>query len=186
MRFLGGAVAVLLLVGLTATPSYGAATRAEYVAQVDAICQTSIQQVSAARQRGNRLVKKQNRRIAKQDKRLENTGRFSAAKKIRARAGKQLGRAFHLTLGVPASIWDGFTNQIAAVAPALSDEATVAGWLASRRTYVQLIYGVIRTARHGKVFEVLPKILDAAHVRHQGEQLIAGFGFTYCGTNADR
>jgi hypothetical protein len=179
---------VLLLLGVAAASSYGASTRAEYVAQVDAICLTSIAQTTLARQRGDRLVNKQNKRLAKKDRRIEKSGKLTTRplKKVRARAARQLGRAFNLTFGLPASIFDTYTNQIAAVTPAPGDEATVANWLASRRTYVQLTYGVVRSARHLKPFEILPKILAATKARHQGEQLIAGFGFTYCGTDADR
>jgi hypothetical protein len=177
---------VLLLVGVAAAPSFGSSTRAEYVARADAFCQTSIQQVNVARQRGIRLVKKQNRQIAKQEKRIEKTGRTPTGQKLLTRAAKQLAHSLHLTLGVPASIWDGFTAQLAALSAAPGDETTVASWLASRREYVQRIYGVIRTARHGKVLEILPKLVAATKVRHHGEQLVAGFGFTYCGTSADR
>jgi hypothetical protein len=146
-----------------ATTAYGASTRADYIAQVDPICQTASK---PARKVGKRFLKD-----------LKRIGRVQNPSKKQTKAFvNELARVLIRLSSIEANV----TAQIATVQPAAGDESTVAAWLQGRAQYSQLTAQGARAFRHHK-FHAAATLLDQANTALAQEQrLIADFGFQHC------
>jgi hypothetical protein len=145
---------VVIALAITATTAYAAATRAEYVAQTDPICQAGTDQV-AKRLPGliKRIVKRPN---------ITPTVSF----------------AYGLALG--GKIFGEETNRLATIPPPPGDEAAVSGWLDGRRTYKRNLDMAVVAGKHNKKKQMLKRFKRAVTAVAQTNQLVAGFGFQYC------
>jgi hypothetical protein len=114
---------------ITAATAYGASTRAEYVAQVDPICQTAQRPVFRAISEWLRVVEKAGR--------ADNPpSGFNVPDELIRPAVKFINRLTH--------VYAGITTKIAAIPPAPGDEGLVGSWLERRRVVVR----ELRTATH--------------------------------------
>jgi hypothetical protein len=169
MRATGGIAAALTALVVLAAPAYGAATRAEYVAQADPICQNGQRDMRAEAKRQNPGVKKIARKLQQQHEML--TG-----EEENALLGKLAAKEFAPTLKVFPRV----TAQIAALAPAPGDLTAVTQWLDARRAYSTLIAKAIRAARRGKTPTYNRLIENATGKLIEGEIPVEGFGFRFC------
>jgi hypothetical protein len=165
VRFKGGLtlLAVMALMAVGATSASAASTRAEYVAQVDPICQTA---AGPARRALKRFLKDEGR-----------LGKIAHPTKRQVRALVNPLARMLIRLG---SIEAGVTSQIATVQPAPGDEAIVASWVQDRTQYSQLSVAGARKFRKLKVVAAARLLSQADTALLQGQQLIASFGFRYC------
>jgi len=152
-----------------AAPAFGAATRAEYVAQVDPICQKGQQDMIAEAKRQRPAVKRIRRK-------LKDLADSLTDEQENALLGKLAAREFSPTL----KVFGGVTGQIAAVAPVPTDQTAVTQWLTARRSYLALIQRAIRAARQGKSPRENDLIEKATGVIIEGEIPVEGFGFRFC------
>jgi hypothetical protein len=166
-RLLPGLLPALLVLSVSVPAAGAAATRAEYVAQVDPICQ--------AGQRDMRVeAKRQNPAIKKIRQKLEQGGLSRQREELLL--GKLAAKEFAPTLKVFPRV----TTQITAVVPAPGDESLVAGWLSARQVYSRLIERAIHAARQGKTPTYNRHIENGTAKLIEGEIPVEGFGFRFC------
>ena len=147
-----------------------AATRAEYVAQVDPICLDA------------------SKRTAKPIKALVKTASAflkvatdpDASKADLKRAGQQYSNRASRGLAKVNRIFGGMLIAIVAVPAAPGDEATVAGWIDGMWSYKLTNDRAIRALRAGKLLKSLDLTEKALEALNQATQLVAGFGFRHC------
>jgi hypothetical protein len=158
-------VAAIVAVGISAAPAQAASTRAEYIAQADAICQTftpSLNQTYATYRHND-----------KRWARLASHGTLKAWVKQTRRTGAALSRY----LQVHAAL----TEQLAALSPAPGDEALIATWISYRRQ-AESIGAAAATALSridvGKFFKFVGQ---ANKAEFAGMKVVEGFGFQVCG-----
>jgi hypothetical protein len=159
----------LVLVLIFGAVAHAAATRAEYVAQVDPFCQAGQRDMKAEARRQKPAIK----RI--RDK-LEQEGDTISREQEVALLGKLAAKEFSPTLKVFPRV----TAQIAGVAPAPPDVTAVNQWLAARRAYSQLIARAVRAAKQGKTPTYNRLIEKATGKFIEGEIPVEGFGFRFC------
>jgi hypothetical protein len=159
VRFVPAALVVILFVS---TPSAeGASTRAEYVAQVDPVCQSFVGPVNDAKTAYKRWV----RDLSKGT--LHNWVRQTA------RTAISLRRLNHVHAGL--------TDQIAAIPPFSEDAATLATWLNDRRQVeafadsAALAFGLFKFDRFRA------QLRQAGVAEEAGIRAVSGFGFQVCG-----
>lgn len=160
-RLSAGLIAIsIALVALTigVGSANAAATRAEYVAQADPICQAGLNQV------GKRLP--------------------GLIKRIARRPNITPPVAFAYGLALGGKIFAQETNKLAAIAPPPGDEATVGGWLDGHRTYKRKLDTAVAAGKHKKKKQMLRRFKQAAVAVAQANQLVADFGFQYCVVSA--
>lgn len=165
---LGAAALALSVIALTisATTAQGAATRAEYVAQVDPICQ------AAAKPEG-KLVTAYLKAFARLGKGVANGGSAKqATKRLVAKSARLMRRIVTIEQGV--------TTQIDAVSPPPSDAGTVAIWLEKRKVAEQTVLSGIRALKHRKIASFDARLDRAAAIDREGRILVADFGFQFC------
>jgi hypothetical protein len=171
-RVVSVAIALLTLAILVPAPSAQAAsTRAEYVAQVDPICQSFVGSENNALSAFFRNAKRIGR-VAKSSLRSGNFKPF--IRQIRRTAG---------SLNSYAQIHSTLTDQIVAVPAAPGDEATVATWINYRRQ-AETSARAAATALNQfkmKVFAKRGQESDAAELA--SINAIAGMGFHVCGVS---
>ena len=169
MRAIGGITAALAVLVVFAAPALGAATRAEYVAQVDPSCEAGQRDMRAEAKRQNPSIKRIARKLQRQ---AETLGR----EEENALLGKLAAKEFAPTLKVFPRV----TTQIAAVAPAPTDLTAVTQWLDARRAYSNLISRAIRAAKLGKTPTYNRLIENATGRLIEGEIPVETFGFRFC------
>jgi hypothetical protein len=156
----------VIALAITARTAHGAATRAEYVAQVDPTCEAAI----APQQKALRTFRKAFRHF---ENRVES-GRITRGtftKLLRQTAGF-LGRFKALLASV--------TTQIEAVPPPPGDSGTVALWLQGRRDAEQLLGSAVSALKHRKM-KVYFLLLDQGEATDASARfLVSSFGFRYC------
>ena len=155
------------LMAVWAAPADAASTRAEYIGQVDPICQTSVAPINAAKTAYNRNYKRWIRGLSH--------GTLKSWVKQTGRTARSLSR---LSLAETA-----MTNQIAAVQPLASDAGTIGTWLNDRRQ-AEAFGASAATAFSRFKFDRFDKQLRRADSADAaGLTAIAGFGFQVCGVS---
>ena len=155
-----------IALAITVPPAYGASTRAEYVAQVDPICQTAAKPEAKAyygQVRANRKLYLQIQAGVPRRRAYEHYFR-RAVRFIRRRE----------------RVYSGETTQISAVPPAPGDEQVVGQWLQKRVESAELLDRAI-VAAHRRKFSNMAGFEDfAGAAEADGENFVADFGFRYC------
>jgi hypothetical protein len=160
----------LIALAITSQPAHAAATRAEYVAQVDPICQRAQSPtVKALFALGKAIVKK-----------VGGSDRLEALTKHPNQFFKQVSGPYAKWLGRVNRIYARETGQIAAIAPAPGDEATVAMWLQQRAAASSLAIRAKRSIRQKKVRRFLRLTGQTEKTSRIAGQTVGDFGFIYC------
>jgi hypothetical protein len=164
MRLKAGFVAGAVALAITAVPAHAASTRAEYVAQVDPICQASEAAAAEARQAFRRNTK-----------RLVRQGRARNAKKVN-RLSRKAARNLNRLVSIEADL----TTQIAAVPPAPADSNIVSAWLQDRRDAEALSGAAARALKRHKFKKFGSKLGRAIRAGIVARRRVKDFGFQYC------
>jgi hypothetical protein len=155
------------LIAVWAAPADAAATRVEYIAQVDPICLASAQPASEALQAYHRNLK----RLA----RLAKSGTLKAWKKQVARTARSLVRMNEIDTRL--------TDQIAAVAPPPNDAGTIATWIDYRSEAITHGRGAVTALRFFNFTAFRWHVRQGDIDWAAGVQTISGFGFQVCGVS---
>jgi hypothetical protein len=155
------------LIGVGAAPADAASTRADYVAQVDPICQSFAGPVNDAAKTYRKNFKDWERRLTKGS--LKGWVR-------------QTGRTFR-SLRHLVQVNAGLTDQIAAVTPPAEDAGTINTWLTNRNKAERWAYSAA-LAFDGFKFDRFDKLnRRAGRAEDAGYRAISGFGFRVCGVS---
>lgn len=147
---------------LVAAPAHGAATRAEYVAQVDPICKAA----------GPQLKKS-----------LAALKPPSAAKleQLDPKKGlKRISRIFGRSLSRTNRVLTAMTTRIAAVPAAPGDELIVADWILNQRSAEDLLGRAARAGKQGKFFQMLGLLDGYNEASNVVLAIVRGWGFRHC------
>jgi hypothetical protein len=158
-----------MLVAACADTAFAAATRAEYVAQTDPICQAGQRDMRAEAKRQNPAIK----RIAAK---LQQHADMLTREQEDDLLGKIAAKEFSPTLKVFPRV----TTQVAAVAAAPGDQTAVSRWLGARGAYSTLIRKAVHAASRGKTPTYGRLIERATGKLIEGEIPVEGFGFRFC------
>jgi len=153
------------LIAVWATPAEAASTRADYVAQVDPICQSFVGPNDDAFHAW-----------VKNEKRLSSVARNGTLKQFGAQT-KRDAQSLRRIAGIQANL----TNQIATVAPPAEDFAMVGTWLNYRRQEEALITSaasILVQFRPYKQYVRKLKMADAAD--EAATRTVSGLGFQVC------
>jgi hypothetical protein len=153
-----GCLAALLF----AAPAQGAATRAEYVAQVDPICKAA----------GPMMKKSLAGVKPPSEAKIESLDPKKGLKRIARSIGKLFGRT-HKVLSQ-------MTTRVSAVAAAPGDEAIVADWIFNRRSAEDLLARAARAGKHGKFFQMFGLMLAYPEAEEAATASVRDFGFRHC------
>jgi hypothetical protein len=158
--------AIVVAVAVFAATASAATTRAEYVAQVDPICQAGQAQEALA---GQPLLK-----AAKRAKKHPKS----------RKASKRLDRAIAGYFQQYAAIEHSVNTQIAAVPPAPDDVSLVQVWLRARNELVDLQTRLFSSKPTGHGLKGLAKfftdLFTVAARQLEAADLVRDFGFQYC------
>jgi hypothetical protein len=156
----------MIALAITAPRADAAATRAEYVAQVDPIC------LAAAKPEGKLLIAylKAFTRLGKGV--AEGGSPKQATKRLVAKSARLMTRIITIEQGV--------TAQIEAVSPPPSDSGTVALWLEKRKLAEQTALSGTRALKHRKIASFNAQLDRSAAIDREGRILVAGLGFQFC------
>ena len=155
------------LIAVWATPADAASTRAEYVAQVDPICQSFVGPTVQAGTAFNKDYKEWTRRLSK--------GTLKGWVRQTGRTAHSLRRFNQLHAGL--------TEQIAAVSPPAADAGAVSTWLADRRqadVFSESAASAFGRFKFGKFHK---KIGQANAADGAGVDAISALGFQVCGVS---
>ena len=161
-------VVISLAIGalaLAASSAYAASTRAEYVAQVEPICQTERSQEKAA----FRSFKKRIGPITKRE------GGFDSEKppKVVIRIAK---RYYDQLVAIQRAT----NTQISSVPPPPGDEMAISQWLQLRGRSTDLLERATRAAVHGKTPRALKLFARSFNSEADAELTVRDFGFKAC------
>lgn len=159
------AVAVIVM-AVTAATAIAASTRAEYVAQVDPICQSTLKPEAKAALAYLKALNKFDHQIAKGVPRKRATNLFA----------RQTSKFF----GVVSRIEATATTQIAAVPPAPGDESTVGVWIQRRTEATVLLNQSIAALKHHRLNSFVRLTTQWTAKMDEAEATVAAFGFRYC------
>jgi hypothetical protein len=151
------------LIAVWAAPAEAASTRAEYIAQVDPICQAAAAPLSQADQA-----------VSKSYKSFLRPGTYSV--KQFSRKAKRLARSMNRRAAVYSSV----TEQIAAVPPPAEDAATVSAWLDHRRQAATLERSAASALTRLALSKAAKRIRQAGAADDAADKSISGFGFKFC------
>jgi hypothetical protein len=172
MRRLGVPLAIAALIVTAAVPSTapGAATRGEYLAQIEPICQQANERGKRQAQKINRALKKSSKKAATQEK--------------NGKPGDVFADVFILSViklvGPENRLFERTTAQIAAVPTAPGDEAVVTAWLVGRTEATELVWDGLRAGKRGKPNRMFG-LLDASTVAlRKAQQPVQAFGLNHC------
>jgi hypothetical protein len=159
-------VALVLSVGLiAASPANAASTRAEYIAQVDPICQSFVGAMGDAWGAYHRAYKRMIR--------LAKSGTPKAfLRQTRRTAG---------SLNQLARTRTSMTDQIAVVPPPTTDAGTVGTWLGYLRNEEGFEVSAASALRRLAINKFFKRLRQADKAETAGTQVISGFGFQACG-----
>jgi hypothetical protein len=156
--------AALFAIAVLAAPANAASTRAEYVAQVDPICQKA--HVAGKRETGR--FKRQVRRLVHHG--LDPDHPTKAARRASVRFADRVARDRHGALG-----------QIAVIAPAPGDETVAAEWLRLKGQEInhfrQAYHAFARNLKPHQFRRLMGKSNTAGI---HAFSLVADWGFQYC------
>jgi hypothetical protein len=164
-----GAIAVILLAipAVAVTPAHAAQTRAEYIAQVDPICQAFVGPVNDAA------------RVLRKNFRAWERLRSKGTQKDFVRQTKRTARSIVRLAEVTTRL----TNQIAMVPAPAKDAGIIGTWLDYRRQSEAFARSAARAFSHFK-FKLSERRLDRAGAAQEAAlKTISGFGFQVCGVN---
>jgi hypothetical protein len=153
------------LIAVWAGPAEAASTRAEYVAQLDPICQSFVGQNDDAF-----------RAWSKNEKRLGPVARHGTLKQFGAQTKR-------VALGLKriAQIQANLTNQIATVPPTSEDFATVGIWLNYRRQEEAHLRSAASILVQFRPYKQYFRQLDMADAADQAAtRTVSGLGFQVC------
>jgi hypothetical protein len=165
----------LAAVAITAAPAAAASTRAEYVAQVDPICQAGLAQEDAAA-----------RPVLKKLKRIQKQRRQAHSRKTRARVTRRELRTLASFFDVVAKVEQGLNAQIATIPPAIEDTSLVQVWLRVRGEAVVATQRLLRSFAKGDIFGALGLIFEVEAKSEEASDLVRDFGFHYCTSPAEQ
>jgi hypothetical protein len=159
-----------LVLALSATHADAAATRAEYAAQVEPICQSGAQPAAKALLAlGKATVKK-----------VGSVGELDDLAGHPNRLFSILAGPYSKWMGRVNAVYRRETNSIAAVAPPPGDEATIAMWVQQRMLVSRFAARGQRSVRHKKVKRFVHSLGQAEKISGRAAKTVAGFGFVYC------
>jgi hypothetical protein len=162
----GGLTAALIgvLCVLFVSPAQAATTRAEWVGQVEPICQAALPAATAA-----------NNTINSKSKDLNRTAKHGSNKAF-VRALRAVAHAIQAFTAID----DNLTNQLAGVPPVPTDAGAVSNWLQGRRDTTALANSAASALLHFKIRKYF-KLLDAANAAYnQAVSSVSGFGLSAC------
>ena len=139
------------VIAVGAAPANGAATRAEYIAQADPICQTTMEAERRALGPKGTVI------------RLMKEGRFKAA----ARRYRNSNVA-----------WSVGVEQLAALEPPSADAQLLATWVQMLRAQTPVAKQIAAAVAHGRFLDKLLARIGSMNVKTRG--LVSTFGFQYC------
>jgi hypothetical protein len=174
MKRLTLAIVVIALAITTSTAS-AAATRAEYVAQVEPICQAGVAQEEAAA-----------RPVVKKLKQLQKRQRQAHSRKARRRFAKRELRLIAGFYDLVARVEQDVTAQIATVPPAIEDTSLIGVWLRVRNEQAVVTQRLIRSLAKGDFFGVFGLMFEVSAKAEEAADLVRDFGFRYCSAPALR
>jgi hypothetical protein len=175
-RFAWGLIALaitVIVLAITAASASAATTRAEYVAQVEPICQAGVAQEEAAA-----------RPLAKKLKQLQRSRRQAHSRKAIRRFAKRELRLLVRFYDLVARVEQEVTSQIAAVPPAIEDTSLIQVWLRVRNEQAVVTQRLIRAFAKGSFFAAFDLILEATAKSAEAADLVRDFGFQYCSAPA--
>lgn len=161
------ATAVMATVLAGVAPAHAASTRAEYIGQVDPICQASVAPMDTAASAYKRNYKRWVRGLFH--------GTLKAWVKQTGRTARSLSQLNLLHTAV--------TNQIAAVPPLASDAGTIGTWLNDRRQAEAFATSAAAAFSRFKFDRFDKQLRRAGDADAAGVMAIAGFGFQVCGVS---
>jgi hypothetical protein len=165
--------AALIALAVTAIPASAASTRAEYVAQVDPICQ--------AGQAQKRAAVKPFLRTAKRAEKHHKAGS--------QKTQKRLARLFARFYSQYAAIEHQVNMQIAGVLPAPEDVSLIQVWLRARNELVDLENNLFGSIAHPKRIKhplrIFTSFIEVAAREFEVADLVRDFGFQYCTSTAE-
>jgi hypothetical protein len=175
-----GGIAIVLatfVVASLATSASAAATRSEYVAQVDHVCSAARPQLKAAQRKIARIAKS----IGSVALKVPVTG---ASTKAVLRKLNRLSKSLARVGRSSTVVWSTMVEGIATIPAAAGDEGAVAQWVAGLRQYLGLLAASNRAAKHGKLLRSLSLIDQAQKALDFGGGAVQGFGIAVCPTSS--
>ena len=155
------AIAISLALAMGAGSASAASTRAEYVAQVDPICQSADAQEAALFQPVLRATKR-------------SMKKHSSRKTLR-----RFKRLYSTYLTQKAAIEHAANTQIAAVPPAPDDVSLVQVWLRARNELVDIETGLVGAIRKNPI-RGITSFIKLVGLQQETYDLVRDFGFRYC------
>jgi hypothetical protein len=176
------ALAIMMILGVTAPKADAAASRAEYVAQLQPICLAAEQQAERHLKKVARGFQKAFRRAKKKFGQLPpvEAGEVQLKKKDLRKLLQGFAIVISKILGPQVKAFDGATVQIRAIPAAPGDEAAVSTWLAGRAEFARLNFIAIRAGRHGKLKRLLTFSTKADDVLRSAQTPVNNFGLQSC------
>jgi hypothetical protein len=166
-------VSVGVLCALAAPNAHAATTRAEYVAQVDPLCQAGQAQELAAVQPFLRATKRAQKHHKLRSPTME----------------KRLARRFAQYISQYAAIEHQVNSQIAEVTPAPDDVSLIQVWLRARNELVDQENNLFGAFAHPKriknPFKIFTSFFEVAAREFEVADLVRDFGFQYCTSTAE-
>jgi hypothetical protein len=173
MRYPGATLALTaatLACAAAPAPAGAAATRAEYLAQIEPVCREANEEAKRIARQTNRALKKRLRKASQQAK--------------NGKSGKEIGDIFTLIIIKQAApenrLFERTTALIRSVPPAPGDEAVVTAWLAGRDTSSGLVREAIRAGKAGKPNRMFSFLDDSTVALRRGQQPVQAFGLQHC------
>jgi hypothetical protein len=165
-------LAVTVAFAVFAAPASAATTRAEYVAQVDPICQAGIAQETAV---ARPLTKK-----------LHRLKKHARSREARRRADKRATRALARFYDFVAVVEQGVTAQIATTPPPTEDTSLIQVWLRVRGEEVVVTQRLFRSFAKGDFFGAFDLLFEVVAKSEEASDLVRDFGFHYCSSPAQQ
>jgi hypothetical protein len=164
-RAAGLCAVALIVVGLaSATSASAASTRAEYIAQVDPICQSYAAPLLSAFGAYHRNFKRLNK-----EAKSGTVGSF-------VRAARRTARSLNAIAGLHANE----INQIAAVPPVPADAPTVNAWLTAMRQEQSFETAAVTALLHFRIGPFFRNLNNADGAADTARSSVQGFGFQVC------
>jgi hypothetical protein len=161
-----GTAIVTIVAAIAAAPASAATTRAEWVAQVEPICQAAQKPTSKAYSSFFKGLDK-----------LGLVGDDPEVSKRDARISDRLLGTFYVRA---SDIYSRTTAQLTAVAPGPGDESAVAEWIAGRNQTSLLGAQAGRAAKHRKLKRAFHLADRAVTAGERAPGPVAGFGLHFC------
>jgi hypothetical protein len=167
----------IIVAAIIPTRASAAATRAEYVSQVDQICATTTKGFGRLGPRLKILFGPK----AYAPPPMSGTSP-PTKKQLRWLRNRFINRLSRLLAVLNQSL-SSTTEEIALVTPAPGDETAVAQWIAGMRQYVTFTASSIRSLRHHKPRQALAFQSQATEALDAGGAAVQGFGLSNCLTS---